>query len=328
MEDLASILVDIYFQNDQIGWVVGGRSVRPNPRRDDVVPTVLKTEDGGHTWKDMLEDINVPLGEWGWKIQFLEDDPDFGVVACENLKAGAIFITEDGGDSWRRQEIRDNCHMINENLEGIGFWDRNLGWVGGWGDATFDSGRTSETRDGGKTWIDLTGSWPKPIDGYPCPPRCNIGQYINRFRFVGEGENRVAYASGNTVYKYTNQELWGPKEGEVAGNRLLGATELKIAADRALVPLTIPEGATSLSVVVYDRFAGQVRTLLEEQNPAAGDRSLSWDLQDDNGQKLPPGQFMVRVTCDGYAESRLIFPERTGTQIPLTASIPHQLRED
>ncbi|NES04201.1 MAG: hypothetical protein F6K22_15980 [Okeania sp. SIO2F4] len=333
MEDLACILVDIYFQNDQIGWVVGGRSVRPNPRRDDVVPTILKTTDGGKSWTDMLKyekdkPLNVPLGEWGWKIQFLENDPEFGVVACENLKAGAIFITEDGGDSWRRQEIRDECHMINENLEGIGFWNRNIGWVGGWGDATFDSGRTSETRDGGKTWIDMTGSWPKPTDGYLCPPRCNIGQYINRFRFVGQDEKRVAYASGNTVYKYTNQELYEQKEGEVASNRLLGATELKIAADRALVPLTIPEGATSLSVVIYDRFAGQVRTLLEEQNPAAGDRSLSWDLRDDNGQKLPPGQFMVRVTCDGYAESRLIFPERTGTRIPLTASIPHQLRED
>jgi len=328
MEDVASILVDIYFQNDQIGWVVGGRSVRPNPRRSDVVPTVLKTTDGGYTWQDMLGDINVPLGEWGWKIQFLDDDPNFGVVACENLTAGGILITEDGGNSWRRQEIRNtNGQMINENLEGIGFLNRKIGWVGGWGDPTFDSGRTSETTDGGCTWSDLTPDWPKPIDSYPCPPRPNLGQYINRFRFIGRGSDAVAYASGNTVYKYTNQELTEPAESEVAGNRLVGATKLNITADRVLIPLTVPDGATSLSVVFYDRFAGKVRTLLEEQNPTAGDRPLSWDLRDDSGQKLPPGQFMVRVTCDGSAESRLIFPERTGARSPLTASIPHLIRE-
>ncbi|NEO39416.1 MAG: hypothetical protein F6J90_25020 [Moorea sp. SIOASIH] len=329
MEDVATLLVDIYFKDDQTGWVVGGRSVRPNPRRSDVVPTVLKTTDGGNTWQDMLGDINVPLGEWGWKIQFLDDDPEFGVVACENLKAGAILITEDGGNSWRRQEIRNsNGQMINENLEGIGFLNRQVGWVGGWGDQVFESGRTSETTDGGFTWSDLTPDWPKPDPGYSCPPSPNIGQYINRFRFVSDGSVTVAYASGNTVYKYTNQELHEPTEREVAGNRLLGATELHITADQVLIPLTVPEGATNLSVVLYDRFAGKVRTLLEERNPAEGPRPISWDLRDDSGQKLAPGQFMARVTCDNESESRLIFPERTGDRLALTATTPHVLRED
>ncbi len=71
MEDVATLLVDIYFKNESIGWVVGGRSTQPDPRRSDVVPTVLKTEDGGQTWRNMLGEINPPLGEWGWKIQFL-----------------------------------------------------------------------------------------------------------------------------------------------------------------------------------------------------------------------------------------------------------------
>ncbi len=44
------------------------------------------------------------------------------MVACENLKAGAILISEDGGESWRRREIRDaEGRMVNQNLEGIGF---------------------------------------------------------------------------------------------------------------------------------------------------------------------------------------------------------------
>ncbi len=329
MEDVATLLVDIYFKTEQEGWVVGGRSVRPNPRRSDVVPTVLKTEDGGRTWRELLGDsINAPLGEWGWKIQFL--DEEFGVVACENLNAGAILITEDGGQSWRRQEIRNTeGEMINENLEGIGFLNRQIGWVGGWGDKVFNSGRTSGTTDGGRTWTDLTATWPQPVpgQGYSCPPRPIIGQYINRFRFVGNPVTAV-YASGNTVYKYTNQDLFEPMEREITAKRLLRATELHITADQSLIPLTVPDGAKALSIVLYDRFAGKVRTLLEEQNPPGGERLITWDLRDDNGQKLTPGQFMVRVTCDNESESRLIFPEPTGDQLTYSATTPHLLRED
>ncbi len=329
MEDVATLLVDIYFTTELEGWVVGGRSVRPNPRRSDVVPTVLKTEDGGHTWRDMLGDsVNVPLGEWGWKIQFL--DEEFGVVACENLNAGAILITEDGGKSWGRREIRNaEGQMINENLEGIGFLNRETGWVGGWGDRVFDSGRTSGTTDGGRTWSDLTATWPKPVmgKGYSCPPRPVIGQYINRFRFVGNPVTAI-YASGNTVYKYSNQDLFEPMEEEITANRLLQATELYITGERVSLPLTVPQEAQTLSVVFYDRFAGKVRTLLEEANPTKGEREIVWDLRDDEGQKLPPGQFMVRVNCDNESESRLIFPERTGARLVATATTPHLLRED
>ena len=277
----------------------------------------------------MLGDsVNVPLGEWGWKIQFL--DEEFGVVACENLNAGAILITEDGGKSWGRREIRNaEGQMINENLEGIGFLNREIGWVGGWGDKVFNSGRTSGTTDGGRTWSDLTGTWPNPVmgKGYSCPPRPVIGQYINRFRFVGNPVTAI-YASGNTVYKYINQDLFEPMEEEITANRLLQATELYITGDRVSIPLTVPDEAKTLSVVFYDRFAGKVRTLLEEQNPLKGERQIAWDLRDDEGQKLPPGQFMVRVTCDNESESRLIFPERAGERLVSTATTPHLLRED
>ncbi|MGK7875957.1 MAG: hypothetical protein AB4426_22470 [Xenococcaceae cyanobacterium] len=297
-----------------------------------MVPTVLKTTDGGITWEDVLKDkqgqeLNLPLGEWGWKIQFLKNDPSFGVVACENFQAGAILITEDGGKSWRRQEILNtDKEMINANLEGIGFLDRNTGWVGGWGDKLAHSGRTSGTTDRGKTWIDLTHSWPPPVSGqgYPCPPRKTRGQYINRFRFIGN----IAYASGNTVYKYTNQEIFKPTETEAASARFLTSTDDILCTDLAEIPITVPGGVKLLSVVLYDRFAGKVRTLLEESDPALGQRTLTWDLRDDAGEKLPPSQFMVRVTCDDASESRLIFQDRTWDTPATYAGTPHLLRED
>jgi hypothetical protein len=161
--------------------------------------------------------VNGALGEWGWKIQFV--DRDFAVVACENLKAGAIIISEDGGDTWRRQEIRDaNGLMVNQNLEGIGFLDRHTGWVGGWGDPMFDSGRTAGTTDGGRTWTDLTAQWPRPETAIPCEEINPRGQYINRFRILGD----TVYACGNTVYKFTTQPLFEPPDDEVTGHAVAG----------------------------------------------------------------------------------------------------------
>jgi hypothetical protein len=326
MEDVATILVDIYFKDENVGWVVGGRARTPRARRDDVVPTVLKTTDGGKTWCDVLGDVGAPLGEWGWKIQFIDDQ--FGVVATENFSHGAILITEDGGKTWRRQVIRsEDDTLINQNLEGIGFMDRTLGWVGGWGDPACDSGRTSRTTDGGRTWTDLTLDWPKPEVPYKCPPKNNpYGQYINRFRTVGRPAT-VAYASGNTVYKFTDQPVFEPEPAfaRTLGNTLLTGDGTIEWNDSAAIAIDVPAGAKYLSVKIYDRFAGLVRTLVNEPNPTPGQRSIRWDLTDDKGATLPRHQFLVRVSTDSLSESALIFRERP--QAVATDMPPHMLQE-
>jgi len=75
----ATLLVDIFFRDEQRGWVVGGKADVPNPDREDVTPVVLFTEDGGQTWENRLAgaDGELPKGEWGWKIQFLDDEVGF-----------------------------------------------------------------------------------------------------------------------------------------------------------------------------------------------------------------------------------------------------------
>jgi photosystem II stability/assembly factor-like uncharacterized protein len=320
MEHVATLLVDIYFQDERRGWVVGGRATRPHSRRNDVLPVVLKTEDGGQTWQDNLVGVNGPLGEWGWKIQFVDDD--FAVVACENLKAGAIMISEDGGQTWRRQEIRDaNGLMVNQNLEGIGFLDRNTGWVGGWGDPTFDSGRTAGTTDGGRTWTDITADWPRPLRPIPCEELTPRGQYINRFRIVGS----TVYASGNTVYKFTTQELFEPTGDEASGTRLLASAQDIRYTDSADFEVIVPDHTQSLRVEFFERFSGHVHTLVDEAHPTAGKRTVSWNLCGDDGQRLQPRQFMVRVTCDSVSESRLLFPERDYVDDPTANFKPHLL---
>src|ERR1700687_3416526 len=92
----------IHFQNRNRGWVVGGRDVVACPgrraTRDVVRPVVLFTEDGGNTWTDLIPQSakrRFPLGEWGWKIFFLDDSVAF--ISLENFLDGAILKSVDGG---------------------------------------------------------------------------------------------------------------------------------------------------------------------------------------------------------------------------------------
>ena len=83
--------------------------------------------------------------------------------------------------------------------------DENHGWVGGWGDATFQRRSSSETIDSGNTWRDAN----------------EIGKAINRFRFFGHpvtvaGTSYVALGTplahgsppGLVLYVFYPESLW------------------------------------------------------------------------------------------------------------------------
>jgi photosystem II stability/assembly factor-like uncharacterized protein len=288
MRRFADILIDTYFTTPLRGWVVGGKTDEPTPTRANVKPVVLFTEDGGVNWVNRVADLQAgfPRGEWGWKIYFRT--PDVGFVSLENFNAGAILTTTDGGKTWTRRPVNDP--QGNANLEGIGFVDAKHGWVGGWGDASFERLSSSETFDGGLTWRDAN----------------EIGKALNRFRFFGDPVT-VGYASGETVYKYSaapdprRAVALAPRRG-----RLLHALDPLIAAGPVSLDVTVPAGASRLTVRIWDRFGDGVRTLVDETRPAPGRRTLTWDRADDAGQVRPSGYFIWRVTVDGASESRLV----------------------
>ncbi|MGQ0717120.1 MAG: YCF48-related protein [Pseudonocardiales bacterium] len=283
----ATLLVDTYFTDADHGWVVGGKATVPSPTRNDVRAVVLRTEDGGATWVDKVAGLSaqLPPGEWGWKIQFLDDR--VGYVALESFVRGAVLKTTDGGESWTRIGINDP--QGNANLEGVGFIDENTGWVGGWGSATFEEGFSSSTIDGGKTWQDAN----------------EIGRFINRFRFFGDPVT-IGYASGLTVYRYSAEpaealRLVAPPESL----RFLD-DNTPIRSDAPLhLAVTVPDGAELLMVDVWDRFGEHVHRLVEEPRPAAGSRTADWDATDDAGQPLS-GSFLIRVTVDDRSESQIV----------------------
>ena len=293
----AALLVDTYFIDSECGWVVGGRvhPVTPDQRRcpnpadrSNIKPVVLYTEDGGQTWVDRVADLQdeFPLGEWGWKIQFLTDQ--IGFVSLENFCEGAILKTVDGGLTWTRLGIDDP--QMNANLEGVGFVDADHGWVGGWGSANASAGFSSVSSDGGLTWSDAN----------------DIGLFINRFRFLGDPVT-VGYASGRTVYKYSAEPVaLSALIAEEPPTRFLDSNELLESARPIRINLTVPADASRLVVTVWERFSDLARQLVDETRPAAGDRTVEWDVTDDAGEPREPGSFIIRVTIDDRSESRIV----------------------
>ena len=282
----ASSLIDVYFPTPDNGWVVGGFSDRPNPRYRDLKPVILHTEDGGKTWDDRLKSMRseFPAGTWGWKIQFL--DSQLGFVSLENFTEAFILKTTDGGKSWTKFTVTDNA-----NLEGIGFLNATEGWVGGWGDEQFASGKSSVTADGGQTWTNANA----------------IGTFINRFRFFGNPVT-AGYAAGETIYKYARKADFAPQALDAGPGRKFFASAATESFSAAEVPIafTLPAGSQRATIHIWNRFGKNVRTLLDERSPAAGPRTIGWNRRDDHGEPVQDGVYIYRLTIDGEAESRVI----------------------
>ena len=283
----ANLLVDIYFPEPDRGWVVGGKADVPNPTtRGRVRPVVLFTDNGGQTWRNLVADLDLPLGEWGWKIFFVNDQ--VGYVSLENLDDGAVLKTTDGGRTWTRKPVNDQ--QGNANLEGIGFVDEQNGWVGGWGDREFHGGFSSATSDGAENWRDAN----------------EIGRFINRFRFLGDPVS-VGYASGDTIYKYSSEPVLELVLATAPSKVLPAATEASTeTAAPVEIVFDVPDGAQRLTINVWDRFAVHVACPIDEPNPMPGRRLFTWDFRDDSGAQLEPGYYVYRVSIDDDSESRVI----------------------
>ncbi|MEQ9245668.1 MAG: ferritin-like domain-containing protein, partial [Nitratireductor sp.] len=288
----ASILIDTYFIDALHGWVVGGKAAEGTPTtRDKLKPVILETTDGGSTWVDRLarQEAEYPLGEWGWKIFFVNDQ--VGFVSLENFTAAAVAKTTDSGRTWSRVAIVDGQGYAN--LEGVGFINERQGWVGGWGSGDFSKGYSSATLDGGATWVAAN----------------EIGKFINRFRFFGDPVS-VGYASGDTIYKYASDPV--PVAAvSLAGARgaaaeLLPDRRITAAGPSASIPMRIPVGTKRLTLEVWDRFGFEVGRLLDEIRPRDGRQTFEWDGKDNRGSSLPEGDYIVRLIVDDMTASSIV----------------------
>ncbi|CAD73688.1 MAG TPA: hypothetical protein DDX19_05000 [Rhodopirellula baltica] len=287
MEPWSDMLIDCFFTDENTGWVVGGKIEPGEPQiRDNSFPVVLKTTDGGKTWENKLDSISGVLvkGEWGWKIQFLNDQ--IGFVSLEAFDTGAILKTTDGGENWVRLLINDP--QQNANLEGVGFIDEHVGWVGGWGDREFERQSSSSTDDGGVTWRDAN----------------EIGRAINRFRFFGNPVT-VGYSSGVTVYKYESIDSGAIAVQAIASTRqIMPARLLTRSSQTETVHIPVGFDAQQTATLrIWDRFGDEVAVI---ENISGDINGVEWDMKNSTGNRVQPGYFILRLTRGEESESSLL----------------------
>jgi photosystem II stability/assembly factor-like uncharacterized protein len=128
-------LRDVYFANERIGWLVADRDVLKLKTNDEPRSYLLKTDDGGLSWRQILlnvSDLNPRF------VRAVFVDADRGWVFGET---GAVFATRDGGAHWQRQPAPTK-HL----LLGGAFADVAHGWLVGAGATILQTG------NGGVTW--------------------------------------------------------------------------------------------------------------------------------------------------------------------------------
>lgn len=106
--------LQIYFYNDDIGWIVGGKLTGVGDRRMDII---YKTTDAGRSWVEQMRQKNNAERGLG-TISFI--DENYGVTAGPY---GRLYQTSDGGNTWIREYIDgDDSVRSNGTL--------TIGWAG------------------------------------------------------------------------------------------------------------------------------------------------------------------------------------------------------
>jgi photosystem II stability/assembly factor-like uncharacterized protein len=153
--DRPSYQEGIFFINPKKGWVLNHRMSHGfvyNGRvfRNTIKQVILKTEDGGASWKEQLVPDEFSKGHLR-AIWFVDELRGWAVGTCNVTtspsKLGSrnlILATTDGGEHWDVQLFDDPC-KIAPNLSAVRFVDSLRGFAVG-------SYSLLATEDGGKTW--------------------------------------------------------------------------------------------------------------------------------------------------------------------------------
>lgn len=127
-----AMLSDVRFFDERNGWAVG-----PS--------TLMRTEDGGETWRRVLDDDDYFSGN---AIQFLD-----GFHGWLVSHGGLLKSTNDGGRTWTKVPL-PLAKDERPTLWDITFTDAAQGWIVG------EEGVIFHTVDGGTSWIRQTNGVP------------------------------------------------------------------------------------------------------------------------------------------------------------------------
>ncbi len=234
----------VYFQDANTGWVLGARGF------------ILKTTDGGENWNKVI----LPV-EWTNTMSFAFADSQNGIICGESY-----FKTENGGDSWMEEPLRDSI------LTDICFADSMNGWIVG------EYGMVLKTVDGGHTWNRLehqatdaamkSVSFPDQLNGWATGRGGTIIK-IDNFPSTGYGLQKSDQSQNN--YGLSNYP--NPFESSTT------------------IEYSIPEPA-NIRITIHD-VSGRVLIPLEEGYKLPGTYMINL-----NGSELDNGIYIYRLQTE------------------------------
>jgi photosystem II stability/assembly factor-like uncharacterized protein len=217
-------LISVYFDADgKRGWVVGfsgvilatadgGQSWHRQRNFGRTLLSVTFGPDGQHGWAVGYDNVQTTDGGLSWKpIPDLKSDPDQTLVSTSVYfdlvgrrgwivrEDGIIFNTEDGGQSWKKQNSGTNVYLDAVRFDAQG----QRGVVVG------DSGTILSSDDKGRNWITRTSSKASQLNAVEFNNDGKLGWAVGASGTVlattDGGDHWTAQESG------TNQQLNGVK---------------------------------------------------------------------------------------------------------------------
>jgi photosystem II stability/assembly factor-like uncharacterized protein len=181
------LIRDIFFVDDQQGWLVVEKNIYDLKTKDDPRTYLMQTTDGGERWKRVdIKGIDVDAR----LVRAAFSRQGRGWIFGEG---GAIFTTHDSGANWTKL-TSPTRHL----LLGGTFIDNDRGWIVGAGATII------QTSDGGDTWH-----------------VCRLPQAAEnsvRFGATSFVDNRLGWAVGSngSVYRTVNGgRTWQPQNSGV-----------------------------------------------------------------------------------------------------------------
>ncbi len=261
MSSYATALVEIQFLDENIGYASGATASGG---------VILKTTDGGTTWTPIYNS-NIP-GEYVWKLQILSSNSEviFGSVEANAPNNGKMIRSLDSGVNWISKEVPFT------SVQAVGFLTENYGWMGGYTSSLGTNFPFMETQDGGDTWTDI-----------------GVGSNLNRIFFLS---NTLAYASGATIYKFSENNLSNPNFIETNRIPLKVAILPNPVKDKLNISIEFTQ-SDHVVIEIYDVSGKFIKSLKIDTIDKASTNNYSFDFP------YPSGTYLLNLHNDTGRQS-------------------------
>jgi photosystem II stability/assembly factor-like uncharacterized protein len=247
---------------------------------------ILKSVDGGNSFNQVFQAEESIYMTYGWKL-FLVEGSNTVFSAIENTGSDSLFIAKstDLGNTWTQIYVGPNYNI--SEMQGIGFLDQNVGFLGGWGSGFY------RTNDGGNNWVYVNLIYTSPYGPF-------MLRNINRFYKISSNE---MYIAGADIYKIQINDLSVSTESSTTPFKPIhqnSSYNLKISPNPAESYITISyelKSKTNISLYLHD-VNGKHIDKISSANQSPGEYMVNYFVE-----KLSPGEYIIYAMGDAYHDA-------------------------